>query len=144
MYGKYKYASKNTKYIAVSWENAHVCSTINSCFSPYWEFARYTGCLQCVKLEQVGLIFMSMALGTFVDTLHSCACAHTCMHALYRARCMTFYANYKRYKGLCTVEPLGSCYLCACPGVGAFHSNSQNGYVGAYRGVGTCLGHYGK
>ena len=29
------------------------------------------------------------------------------------------------------------------PGVGAFHSNSQNSYMGAYPGVGACSGQYG-
>ena len=31
----------------------------------------------------------------------------------------------------------------ACPGMGAFHSSSQNSYMGAYPGVGACPGHYG-
>ena len=31
--------------------------------------------------------------------------AHAHMHALYRACCMTFQVKYKRYQGLCTVEP---------------------------------------
>ena len=29
-------------------------------------------------------------------------------------------------------------------GVGAFHSNRQNSYMGAYLGVGACPGHYGN
>ena len=33
------------------------------------------------------------------------AYAHAHMHTLYRACCMTSSAKYKRYKGVCTVEP---------------------------------------
>ena len=34
-------------------------------------------------------------------------------------------------------------WVATCPGVGTFHSNSQNSYMGACPGVGTCPGHYG-
>ena len=39
------------------------------------------------------------------------------------------------------VRYLGSRYLGACLGVGAFYSSSQNSYMGAYPGVGACSGH---
>ena len=37
---------------------------------------------------------------------------------------------------------LDSRYLGACPGKGAFHLSGKNSYMGAYPGVGTCLGYY--
>ena len=36
---------------------------------------------------------------------------------------------------------MGSHYLGTCLGVGAFYSNSQSSYIGAYPGVGTCPEH---
>ena len=49
---------------------------------------------------------------------------------------------HKCSRRLCYCCDLGSRYLGACLGVGAFHLNSQNSYMGAYRGVSTCPGHY--
>ena len=141
-------------------------------FSPYWVLAQCTGHLQCVKIEIGGVDLWAWRLHARYACTHVRICRLYIEHDAWLFRQSTrdtrayiqlslrvgwsyssesekdrdrlhHYRLHKCSRRLCHRCDLGSRYVGTCPGVGVFHLNSQNSYMGAYPGVGACQGHYG-